>query len=54
MKSIYKIVVEGCLHEETTNKMRAYALRDKFEAEGWSVRIIELRETVIGLIGVER
>jgi hypothetical protein len=49
----YEVLVEGGLHDVVRSLTAARRLRDKFEAEGWNVRIVRYEETIFGRLGRE-
>ncbi len=53
MKPLYKIYIEGNFVDETYNKIKVAKLRNKYEAEGWNVKVIKFVSTLLGYIGVE-
>lgn len=53
MKSTYMIYVEGNLHDVTTSRSKALAMKSQFESEGWNVKIMEEKETILGPLMVE-
>ncbi len=49
----YELYVEGQLVEQFNSYKKANKLRVKYENEGWNVKLVEFRETIIGDLGVE-
>lgn len=53
MESTYLIYVEGGLHDITTSRSKALRMKSQFESEGWTVKIMEEKKTIVGSIQVE-
>lgn len=52
-RTVYKIYVEGSSHDATLSLKKALKIRDKFESEGWNVKITKCQDTIFGTMEVE-
>lgn len=48
----FDIYIEGGLHTSTKSKAAATKLKQKYEAEGWNVKVRQVYATIVGPIGV--
>jgi hypothetical protein len=52
-KTVYKIYVEGGLHDTTLTLAKAIRIREKAESEGWNVKVTKCQDTILGTLEVE-
>ncbi len=52
-RPMYQVLVEGGVVLETKSRTAARRAREEYEAEGWSVRVLLWKITMLGDMGVE-
>lgn len=49
----YEIYVEGGFHTQIKSLKVALKLKEKYEKEGWNVKLLEFNQSIAGPIGRE-